>query len=64
MLREMGVDNVEILGDSQLVIKQLVGEYRCMSIYNKNIAFVTTQSVDGEEASVTALGHQKDIRMR
>ncbi|KAI5323997.1 hypothetical protein L3X38_033070 [Prunus dulcis] len=31
MLVELGIQSVEILGDSMLLLKQIVGEYRCLS---------------------------------
>ncbi|CAL2228344.1 unnamed protein product [Prunus armeniaca] len=31
MLVELGIQSVEILGDSMLVLKQIVGEYKCLS---------------------------------
>ncbi|CAL8167775.1 unnamed protein product [Prunus armeniaca] len=31
MLVELGIQSVEILGDSMLVLKQIAGEYKCLS---------------------------------
>ncbi|CAL8154394.1 unnamed protein product [Prunus armeniaca] len=31
MLVELGIQSVEILGDSMLVLKQIAGEYKCPS---------------------------------
>ncbi|CAL9018139.1 unnamed protein product, partial [Prunus brigantina] len=32
MLVELGIQSVEILGDSMLVLKQIVGEYKCLNL--------------------------------